>query len=190
MKIERQFHRQQVKTPTPRSLDFTVTSSEIRNPDGTVVFKLDGMRSSVQVEPGRLRRDRTEVLPQGRRPCRASRKSVKEKGVPSFLWRSVPDEKKLAELPEAERFGGETSAKQVFDRLAGAWCYWGWKGGYFTSEDDAQSLFRRNALSCSPNQMRRAEQRRSGSTRAYIGPMASTVRRQGHLLRGPRERKS
>ena len=31
----------------------------------------------------------------------------------------------------AERFGGETSAKQVFHRLAGTWTYWGWKGGYF-----------------------------------------------------------
>ena len=24
------------------------------------------------------------------------------------------------------------SSKQVFDRLAGCWTYWGWKGGYFT----------------------------------------------------------
>ena len=25
----------------------------------------------------------------------------------------------------------------MFDRLAGTWTYWGWKGGYFASEDDA-----------------------------------------------------
>ena len=36
---------------------------------------------------------------------------------------------------------GEISAKQVFDRLAGAWTYWGWKGGYFTTEEDAQTYF-------------------------------------------------
>ncbi len=60
-------------------------------------------------------------------------KRVKEKGVPEFLWRSVP--------AKDATFGGETSAKQVFDRLAGAWTYWGWKGGYFTTEDDARAYF-------------------------------------------------
>ena len=36
---------------------------------------------------------------------------------------------------------GETSAKQVFNRLAGAWAYWGWKGGYFTTEEDASAYY-------------------------------------------------
>jgi ribonucleoside-diphosphate reductase alpha chain len=40
-----------------------------------------------------------------------------------------------------ERFVGETSAKQVFDRLAGTWTYWGWKGGYFDGEEDARAFF-------------------------------------------------
>src|ERR1700749_2918855 len=39
------------------------------------------------------------------------------------------------------RSGGETSAKQCFDRLAGTWTYWGWKGGYFDAEDDAHAYF-------------------------------------------------
>ncbi|HAM91736.1 MAG TPA: hypothetical protein DCQ10_13835, partial [Rhodobacteraceae bacterium] len=60
----------------------------------------------------------------------AKLRKSREKGVPSFLWRSVPD-------GDAVAYGGETSSKQVFDRLAGAWTYWGWKGGYFTSESDA-----------------------------------------------------
>jgi len=60
-------------------------------------------------------------------------KKVKEKGVPEFLWRSVPT--------DDATMGGETSSKQVFDRLAGAWTYWGWKGGYFTSEADAQAYY-------------------------------------------------
>ncbi|MBL8604455.1 MAG: vitamin B12-dependent ribonucleotide reductase [Myxococcales bacterium] len=64
-------------------------------------------------------------------------KKVEENDVPSFLWRSVPDEAALAKLPEAERFGSETDARQVFDRLAGTWTYWGWKGKYFASEADA-----------------------------------------------------
>ena len=33
----------------------------------------------------------------------AALKRVREKGVPAFLWRSVPDEAKLAALPEGER---------------------------------------------------------------------------------------
>ncbi len=37
--------------------------------------------------------------------------------------------------------GGESDARQVFDRLAGTWTYWGWKGGYFTTEEDASAFF-------------------------------------------------
>ena len=29
----------------------------------------------------------------------------------------------------------------MFDRLAGTWTYWGWKGGYFDSDADAQAFF-------------------------------------------------
>ena len=68
-------------------------------------------------------------------------KKVEEETVPSWLWRSVADEEALKELPESDRLIGETSCKQVFDRLAGTWTYWGWKGGYFSSEEDAQAFF-------------------------------------------------
>jgi ribonucleotide reductase alpha subunit len=53
----------------------------------------------------------------------------------------VPDEAALAALPEDERTGSEISSKQVFDRLAGCWTYWGWKGGYFSSEEDARAFY-------------------------------------------------
>jgi ribonucleoside-diphosphate reductase alpha chain len=68
-------------------------------------------------------------------------KKVEEETVPSWLWRSVPDTEALTALPESERYVSELSAKQVFDRLAGCWTYWGWKGGYFTSEDDARAFY-------------------------------------------------
>ena len=29
----------------------------------------------------------------------------------------------------------------MFDRLAGTWTYWGWKGGYFSTEEDARAFF-------------------------------------------------
>ena len=68
-------------------------------------------------------------------------KKVEETQIPSWAWRSVPDEKALAELPKEERYGSETDARQVFDRLAGTWTYWGLKGGYFSTEEDAQAFY-------------------------------------------------
>ncbi|NND22414.1 MAG: vitamin B12-dependent ribonucleotide reductase, partial [Silicimonas sp.] len=137
MKIERTFTK--AGKDAYAALEFTTTASEIRNPDGSVVFKLD----DVEVPAG-WSQVASDVIAQKyfrKAGVPARLKKVKEKGVPQFLWRSVPDEKALTELPEAERFGGETSARQVFDRLAGAWAYWGWKGGYFTKEADARAYF-------------------------------------------------
>ncbi|WP_288588217.1 vitamin B12-dependent ribonucleotide reductase [uncultured Methylobacterium sp.] len=117
------------------SIPFRKAVSEIRNPDGSVVFRLDGIDvpeawSQVACDVLAQKYFRKAGVP-------AALKKVEENGVPSFLWRSVPDEAALAALPEGERTGSETSATQVFDRLAGCWTYWGWKGGYFTSEEDA-----------------------------------------------------
>ncbi|GFE66870.1 ribonucleotide-diphosphate reductase subunit alpha [Litoreibacter roseus] len=121
------------------ALEFTTTASEIRNPDGTIVFQLN----EVEVPAG-WSQVASDVIAQKyfrKAGVPARTKKVAEKGVPSFLNRSVPDEAALKKLPEDQRFGGETSSKQVFDRLAGAWCYWGWKGGYFSTEADAQAYF-------------------------------------------------
>src|SRR5690606_15189803 len=71
----------------------------------------------------------------------AKLKRVEETGMPSWLWRSVPDDAALAMLPDEERTTAERDARQVFDRLAGTWTYWGWKGGYFDGEDDARAFF-------------------------------------------------
>src|SRR6056300_1444246 len=71
----------------------------------------------------------------------AKLKRVEENNVPSWLWRSTADEAALKDLPKDQQYAGEASAKQVYDRLAGTWTYWGWKGGYFTSEEDAQTYF-------------------------------------------------
>jgi len=69
----------------------------------------------------------------------AATKRVKEKGVPTFLQRSMPDVAALAKLPKDERYGPETSVKQVFYRMAGAWGYWGWKVGLFNDQKAAQA---------------------------------------------------
>ncbi|WP_068115454.1 vitamin B12-dependent ribonucleotide reductase [Tropicimonas marinistellae] len=137
MKIDRKFTT--AGEDAYAGLAFTTTTSEIRNPDGTVVFSLEGIDV-----PASWSQVASDVIAQKyfRKAGVAARlRKVKEKGVPEFLWRSVPDEKALSTLPEDARFGGETSARQVFDRLAGAWAYWGWKGGYFTAEADARAYY-------------------------------------------------
>jgi len=118
---------------------FRLTTSEIRNPDGSVVFRAE----NVEV-PEQWSQVASDVLAQKyfRKAGVPSRlKKVEEESVPSWLWRSAADEAALNDLPETERFTGEQSCKQVFDRLAGTWTYWGWKGGYFSSEEDARAFF-------------------------------------------------
>ena len=120
-------------------IDFRLTTSEIRNPDGSVVFRLE----NVEV-PQFWSQVASDVLAQKyfRKAGVAARlKKVEEETVPSWLWRSVPDTEALAGLPESERYVSELSAKQVFDRLAGCWTYWGWKGKYFSSEEDARAFY-------------------------------------------------
>lgn len=137
MRIERR-HTTSGQSPYA-GIDFRLTTSEIRNPDGSVVFKMDGVE--VPTEWSQVASD---VLAQKyfRKAGVAARlKKVEEESVPSFLWRSVPDTEALSLLPEKERYVSELSSKQVFDRLAGCWTYWGWKGGYFTSDEDAQTFY-------------------------------------------------
>jgi ribonucleoside-diphosphate reductase alpha chain len=137
MKIERRFTK---KPDQPyKDIEFQLTSSEIRNPDGSVVFS----QQNIEVPAG-WSQVAADVLAQKyfrKAGVPAAVKPVKEPKVPSFLWRKVADDKKLAKLPEDARYAGERSAKEVFDRLAGAWTYWGWKGGYFSSEADAQTYY-------------------------------------------------
>ncbi|MGL4439996.1 MAG: vitamin B12-dependent ribonucleotide reductase [Bosea sp. (in: a-proteobacteria)] len=137
MKIERRF-TSSGQSPYA-SIAFRETVSEIRNPDGSIVFRLDG----VEV-PETWSQVASDVLAQKyfrKAGVPAATKKVEENDVPSFLWRSVPDDKALAKLPEDKRFISEISSKQVFDRLAGCWTYWGWKGKYFTTEADAQTFY-------------------------------------------------
>ena len=130
MKIERKFTK--AGQDAYANIEFVTTSSEIRNPDGTIVFHLD----NVEV-PKAWSQVASDVIAQKyfrKAGVPVAVKSVREKDVPEFLWRSV------AKSADTEKTG-ETSAKQVFDRLAGAWAYWGWKGGYFTTEEDASAYF-------------------------------------------------
>jgi ribonucleoside-diphosphate reductase alpha chain len=137
MRIERRYTKDG-QSPYA-DIAFRITTSEIRNPDGSVVFRAD----RVEV-PESWSQVASDVLAQKyfRKAGVPTRlRKVEEETVPSWLWRSEPDQAALEQLPEPERTTGEHSAKQVFDRLAGAWTYWGWKGGYFDAEADARAFF-------------------------------------------------
>ncbi len=137
MKLARRFTAKD--TPPYDQMDWVQSLSEIKNPDGSIVFKAD----NIEV-PKHFSQVATDILAQKyfrKAGIPARLKKIEENTVPSWLWRSAADEEALKSLPKAKRFIGETSAKQVYDRLAGTWTYWGWKGGYFSSEDDARTYF-------------------------------------------------
>ena len=152
MRIERRYTK--AHSSPYGEIAFRTATSEIKNPDGSIVFRLEGIEV-----PDAWSQVAADVLAQKyfrKAGVPARLKRVEENAVPSWLWRSVPDEAALAELPEAERFVSEITACQVFDRLAGCWTYWGWKGRYFTSEEDAHAFhdelrFMLAAQMCAPN---------------------------------------
>ena len=152
MKFTRQFTKN--NDDAYSGLEFKTTTSEIKNPDGTIVF------SAPNIEvPANYSQVAADIIAQKyfrKAGIPAYVKKIEENNVPSWLWRSEPDTDKLSNLPEDKRFKGEESAKQVFDRLAGTWTYWGWKGNYFTKEEDAKIYFDEMrymlaAQMCAPN---------------------------------------
>jgi ribonucleoside-diphosphate reductase alpha chain len=120
-------------------IEFRTATSEIRNPDGSRVFHLPDIEvpagwSQVACDILAQKYFRKAGVPTRLVP-------VIEENVPDWLWRHTADTGVLADLPAKDRFGSERSAKQVFDRLAGTWTYWGWKGGYFDGEADARAYY-------------------------------------------------
>ncbi|MEX3009254.1 vitamin B12-dependent ribonucleotide reductase [Hoeflea sp. TYP-13] len=137
MRIERQFTK--AGQSPYADIKFRKATSEIKNPDGSVVFRLD----NIDV-PTQFSQVASDILAQKyfrKAGVPARLKKVEENSVPSWLWRSTADLEALEELPEEERYGSETDARQVFSRLAGTWAYWGWKGGYFDAEEDALAFY-------------------------------------------------
>ncbi len=112
---------------------FRKATSEIRNPDGSVVFRNDRVEA-----PEDWSQVAIDILAQKyfRKAGVAAAEDlepVAEADIPDWLVRHRPK--------DGAETAGETSAKQVFDRLAGTWTYWGWKGGYFDGEADARTYF-------------------------------------------------
>jgi len=136
------------------SIAFRTANSEIRNPDGSIVFRLEDIRvpaswSQVACDVLAQKYFRKAGVPVELRP-------VEEADVPAWLWRHTADDTAMERIDPTKRFGPEKQATQVFDRLAGAWTYWGWKGGYFDSQDDARAFYDEHrymlaSQMCAPN---------------------------------------
>ncbi|MEW6051546.1 MAG: vitamin B12-dependent ribonucleotide reductase [Candidatus Zixiibacteriota bacterium] len=121
MKIDRRFTFED-ESPYAR-IPFARRTSEIRNPDGSVVFKLD----NIEV-PETWSQVAVDILAQ---------KYFRKAGVPQ----QDPNGKPLVDENGDRKLGGETDARQVFHRLAGCWRNWGEKHGYFDSPKDAQVFY-------------------------------------------------
>jgi ribonucleoside-diphosphate reductase alpha chain len=113
------------------AITFARRTSKIVNPNGSVVFEA----KDVNVPAG-WSQVAVDILAQKyfrRAGVALHTRRVAEAGVPEWLQRSEP-------VPGSE-FGGERDSRQVFQRLAGCWTYWGWKGGYFGTEQDAKAFY-------------------------------------------------
>ena len=111
---------------------FRTTTSEIRDSDGNVVDQVEDVEA-----PASWSQIAVNILAQKyfrRAGLPASLKDVPEAGVPDWLYR------KIAADPQDPHLQRETDARQVFDRLAGAWTYWGWTSGVFASQSCAQAF--------------------------------------------------
>jgi ribonucleoside-diphosphate reductase alpha chain len=121
------------------SIEFVHRTSEIKNPNGKSVFKMEDV-----IVPKNWSQVATDVIAQKYfRKAGVPRllRKVKENDIPKWLQPSTADTKRLEELPEKDRYSSENDSRQVFHRLAGTWTYWGWKGGYFDTEEDAKAFY-------------------------------------------------
>ena len=129
MRIPRQFTRE--GRDAFAGITFTPRTSRIVNPNGSVVFEM----KDVMVPEG-WSQVAVDILAQ---------KYFRRAGVPTRLQKvaedNVPEWLQRAQPGDGATLIGETDSRQVFRRLAGCWTYWGWKGGYFTSEQDARAFY-------------------------------------------------
>ena len=132
MKINREFTKNS-KSPY-ENIKFKKASTEILNPDGSLVFKVENFEV-----PESWSQVASDILSQKyfrKAGVPNKLKRTEEKNIPPWLSPRVADEES-----EDLSFSSEKNSQQVFDRLAGAWTYWGWKGKYFSSEEDAKAFF-------------------------------------------------
>ncbi len=121
---------------TLNQLEYDRRTSVIRNPDGSVVFEMNNI-----IVPKHWSQVATDIIAQKyfrKAGVPKVLKKVHEDNVPVWLQRSELD-KENSDLNDL--YSGEFDSRQVFNRLAGCWTYWGWKYKYFDSEADAKNFY-------------------------------------------------
>ena len=146
MRVERRFTKA-AQSPYA-DIPFREALSEIRNPDGSVVFHMDGIEV-----PEAWSQVACDVLAQKyfRRagvPTRLQR--VEENDVPSWLWRCIPDEKALEILAAGRAFRLRAFRKAGLRPACGRLDLLGLEGGLFLHRRGCASLLRRDALHAGP----------------------------------------
>jgi ribonucleoside-diphosphate reductase alpha chain len=121
MRISRRFTAEGQSPYT--GIEFSQRNSEIRNPDGTTVFREEGIAA-----PAEWSSVAVDILAQ---------KYFRKSGV-----RQVgPDNRPILDKDGEPVLGGERDARQVFHRMAGCWTHWGERYGYFDSPADARAFY-------------------------------------------------
>ena len=120
MKIERRFT--QHEAGPWKNINFVSRNSEIRNPDGSLVFEMKNVKA-----PSSWSQMAVDILVQ---------KYFRKAGVPQLDADGEPllDERGIVVT------GPERDARQVFSRLADCWTTWGRKYSYFDTEEDASAF--------------------------------------------------
>jgi len=136
MRIERRFTGEG-KAPWD-GIVFEQRNSVLRNPQGEIIFAMDPV-----FVPDFWSQLATDIIAQkyfrkAGIPARLAR--VPEEGIPEWLQCSQADGEALAQMAPDARFTNENDVRQVVGRMAGAWAYWAWKGGYFDAERDARAF--------------------------------------------------
>ncbi len=103
-------------------IPFEPRRSEIKNPDGSSVFKME----SVMV-PAQWSQVATDILAQ---------KYFRKAGILG----GKPELRNLSPYTKLD-VDFETDSREVFHRLAGCWRHWGETFGYFDTADDAQAFY-------------------------------------------------
>ncbi|HSR46029.1 MAG TPA: vitamin B12-dependent ribonucleotide reductase [Acidimicrobiia bacterium] len=104
------------------SIEWEYRDSRISNPDGSIVFQM----TDAEI-PASWSQVATDIMVS---------KYFRKAGVPQY----DADGNELVDESGMRLTGPERSAKQVFNRLADTWRFWGESKGYFASADDAQAF--------------------------------------------------
>src|SRR5438045_2411631 len=136
MKITRRFTKQ--GQDAFKTVEFEKRTSRITNPDGSIVFEMHDAEI-----PRQWSQLATDIMVS---------KYFRKAGVPQTDESGQPIRDGQGNIVT----GPERSAKQVINRLAGCWRYWGEKHGYFDTAEDAQAFYDELAYMllhqmCAPN---------------------------------------